>query len=295
MTTRPKTTPTARALGYLTPLLVVLAVWVYGPLAFTAVLSVLDWDGSGTPAFAGTRNFVDLFVQPEFPAALLRTVLLVACVLPFATVVPMSLAIMLWKRPGRASSVYRVLLFLPVVLAPVATAMSWQFVLNPLDGVLNRTIGLFGVDPVNWLGDPDTALPTIAVITAEKVIGLNVLLYGAALDGIDRDSLHAAGIDGATEWQTTRHVVVPQLWPITGLLAGLCVVLAGQWAFTNVAVLTQGAPDGTTDNVYYRLYTYGFTFFDTGVASAGAVVLIVVLGLPLAIRAVLRRRVARVS
>lgn len=278
------------ALAYLAPLLVVLAVWVYGPLAFTVVLSVLDWDGSGVPTFAGMDNFAELFVQPEFPAALLHTVLLVACVLPFATLVPMGLAIMLWKRPGRASSVYRAVLFLPVVLAPVATAMSWQFVLNPLGGVLNETIGLLGISPVNWLGDPATALPTIAVITAEKVIGLNVLLYGAALDGIDRDSLAAAGIDGATEWQTTRHVVVPQLWPITGLLAGLCVVLAGQWAFTGVAVLTQGAPGGTTDNVYYRLYTYGFTFFDNGLASAGAVVLIVVLGLPLAIRTLLRRR-----
>lgn len=284
------TSKLTRAFGYLAPLLIVLAVWVYGPLACTIVLSVLDWDGVGTPAFAGLGNFVTLFTRPEFPAALLSTVALVACVLPFATVVPMGLAIMLWKRPGRASSVYRAVLFLPVVLAPVATAMSWQFVLNPLGGVLNETLGVFGLGPVNWLGDPATALPTIAAITAGKVVGLNVLLYGAALDGIDRDGLAAAGIDGATEWQTTRHVVVPQLWPITGLLAGLCVVLAGQWAFTNVAVLTQGGPDGTTDNVYYRLYTYGFTFFDTGVASAAAVVLIVVLGLPLAVRAVLRSR-----
>jgi multiple sugar transport system permease protein len=282
------------ALAYLTPLLVVLAVWVYGPLVFTVVLSVLNWDGSGTPTFAGMDNFAELLAQPEFPAALLHTVVLVACVLPFATVVPMSLAIMLWKQPGRASSVYRALLFLPVVLAPVATALAWQFVLNPLGGVLDETLGLLGLGPVDWLGDPATALPTIAVITAEKVIGLNVLLYGAALDGIDRQSLAAASLDGATEWQTTRHVVVPQLWPITGLLVGLCVVLAGQWAFTNVAVLTQGAPNGTTDNVYYRLYTYGFTFFDNGLASAAAVVLIVLLGLPLAIRALLRRRAGTV-
>ena len=103
------------ALGYLTPLLAVLVVWVYGPLACTVVLSVLNWDGTGPPAFAGLHDYAELFSAPEFPAALWRTALLVLCVLPFATVVPMGLAVLLWKRPGRASSVYRALLFLPVL------------------------------------------------------------------------------------------------------------------------------------------------------------------------------------
>jgi multiple sugar transport system permease protein len=277
------------ALPYLTPLLVVLVVWVYGPLVCTVVLSVLNWDGTGPPAFAGLHDYAELFGAPEFPAALWRTVLLVACVLPFATVVPMGLAVLLWKRPGRSSTVYRALLFLPVVLAPVATAVAWQFVLNPLGGVADEVLGLAGLPAVNWLGNPATALPTIAVITATRIVGLNVLLYGAALDGIDRQCLAAASIDGASEWQINRHVVLPQLMPITGLLAGLCAVLAGQWAFPNVAVLTQGGPGGATDNVYYRLYTYGFTFFDTGQASAAAVVLIVVLGAPLAVRGLVRR------
>jgi len=200
----------------------------------------------------------------------------------------MVVAVLLWKRPGRAASVYRALLFLPVVLAPVASAMSWQFVLNPIGGVASQTLAALHLGPVNWLGDPATALPTIAVITAQKVIGLNVLLYGAALDGLDRDCLDAARIDGAAEWQVTWHIAVQQLWSTTALLASVCVILAGSWAFTNVAVLTQGGPSGSTDNVSYRLYAYGFTFFETGLASAGAVVLMLLLavlvGLPLILR-----------
>lgn len=278
--------------GYLAPLVVVLTVWVYGPLAFTLVLSVLRWDGTGAPRFVALQNYAELFGQPDFPVALGRTLLLVLCVLPFATLVPMALAIMLWKHPGRASSFYRAVLFAPVMLAPVATAIAWQFVLNPIGGVLNEVLGLVRIAPVNWLGDPRSALPAIAVITAQKIVGLNLLLYGSALDGLDRQCLAAARVDGATEWQVTRFVVVPQLWPITRLLIGICVVLAGQWAFTNVAVLTQGGPDGSTGNVYYQLYTYGFTFFDTGQASAGAAVLVAALGVPLAVRALLRRTAA---
>jgi multiple sugar transport system permease protein len=286
------TMASTRAWPYVAPLVTVLAVTLYGPLVMTLVLSVVDWDFTGAPTLAGVRHYADLFTQPEFPGALVQTLFLVAWMVPFASVLPMGLAILLWKRPGRASAVYRALLFSPVVLAPVANAVSWQFVLNPLQGVANRALGLLGVAPVNWLGDPHTALPTIAVITAGKIIGLNVVLYGAALGGVDPQCLAAARVDGASEWQITWRVVLPQLRRTTILLSGLTVLLAGQWAFTNVAVLTQGGPHGVTDNVYYRIYTYGFTFFDTGAASAAAVVVTATLGLPLLIRELLRRRTA---
>ncbi|QYN39008.1 sugar ABC transporter permease [Pseudonocardia sp. DSM 110487] len=283
--------PRSRAWPYLVPLLFGLAVWVYGPLLFTGVLSVLDWDLVAADAgFAGTANYARLVTEPEFPAAVARTGLYVAGLLPFATVVPILLAIMLWKRPGRASEMYRALLVLPIMLAPVATAVAWQFILNPLQGVVNAVLGGLGLPRLNWLGDPGTALPVIVLVTAAKVVSLNTLLFGAALAGLDRRGVEAARVDGATEWEVTRFVLVPQLLPTAALLGALCVVLASQWVFTNVAVLTQGGPDGATDNVYYRLYTYGFTFFDVGTASAGAVVIVAALGLIFAGRAALARR-----
>jgi sn-glycerol 3-phosphate transport system permease protein len=283
--------PRPRGWPYLAPLLFGLVVWVYGPLLFTGVLSVLDWDlVANDPGFAGAANYARLVTEPEFPAAVARTGLYVAGMLPFATVVPMFLAITLWKRPGRAGEIYRALLVLPIMLAPVATAVAWQFILNPLQGAGNAVLGGLGLPQPNWLGDPGTALPVIVLVTAAKVVSLNTLLFGAALAGLDRRGVEAARIDGATEWEVTRFVLVPQLRPTVALLGGLCVVLAGQWVFTNVAVLTQGGPDGATDNVYYRLYTYGFTFFDIGTASAGAVVVVAALALVFAGCAAIGRR-----
>ncbi|OLT20857.1 hypothetical protein BJF78_34940 [Pseudonocardia sp. CNS-139] len=116
----------------------------------------------------------------------------------------------------------------------------------------------------------------IVVITGTKVFALNTLLYLAGLAAIDRRLIEAARVDGATEWEVTSRLVVPLLGRTTALVAFLCVVLAGQWAFVNVGVLTQGGPGGATDNVYYRLYDYAFTFFDTGIASAAAVLLVLV-------------------
>jgi multiple sugar transport system permease protein len=277
--------------AYQAPVLVSLAIWVYGPLVFTAVLSVLDWNLT-TPAksFVGLRNYRRLVDEPEFPTALVHTGLYVLVMLPFATVVPMALAIMLWKRPGRISEIYRTLLFLPVVLAPVATALTWRFILDPLSGVVNAVFGAVGLPQRDWVNDPKTALVTISLITATRFVALHMLLYGAALAALDRRAFDAARIDGATEWEITRHLVVPQLSGTTVLLSFLCLVYSGQWAFTYISVLTQGGPSGATDNVYFRLYTYAFTFFDAGTAAAAAVTIVVLLAALFGASSLLRRR-----
>ena len=263
---------------YLLPVVAFLLVWIYLPLLFTGALSFLHWNLiSGSRPFAGTQNYVRLFHQGDFASAARNTVLYIAGLVPFATAFPMAMAISLWKHPGRSSMVYRSLIFLPVVLAPVAVAISWQFILAPLQGVLDAVLTQAHLPAPDWLGSGATALWTVVVITGAKIFALNVLVYLAALAAVDRGYLDAARIDGASEWAVTRHILVPLLGRTTALTSFLCVVLGGQWTFVNIAVLTQGGPLGRTDNVYYFLYQYGFSFFDTGIASASAVVITVVL------------------
>jgi len=280
---------------YFGPVLISLLVWVYGPLLFTGVLSFLDWNlVAPDVAWNGLKNYETLATEPEFGNAAWNTLLYALCTLPFATVVPCALAIAMWKRPGRASEVYRVLLFLPVVLAPVANALAWQFMLDPLHGTVNVVLEAVGLSPVNWLGDPHTALLTVVLVTMPKVIALNTLLFGAALANVDRRTVEAARLDDATEGEITRRVVVPQLRKTLLLLGLLSMVVVWPWLFTNIGVLTRGGPSGATDNVYYRLYTYGFTFFDAGTASAAAVVIAIVFGALLVGYSLLSRRL-RVS
>ncbi|TQS44057.1 carbohydrate ABC transporter permease [Cryptosporangium phraense] len=266
---------------YLVPFGAAMLIWVYGPLVATVVISFLTWDlSSGPQEFAGAANYRALLGDADFGTAAGQTVLYAAGLLVTSIVLPLYLAVALWRRPGRAAFVYRCLLFVPMVLAPVATAISWQFVLNPLVGILGFR---------NWLGDPSTALATIVVITSGKLIALNTLLLSAALTSVDGDTVEAARIDGASEGRITRRIVVPQVGRTLVLLGMLTVVYAGQWSFTNIAVLTQGGPSHSTDNVYYRLYTYGFQYFDLGGASAGSVLVVCALAIPLAVGAVVRR------
>jgi multiple sugar transport system permease protein len=276
---------------YLGPLLTALLIWVYAPLAFTVVLSLLNWNLiSPQVSWQGAANYTDLFAQSDFIQAAVNTLWYALAVLPLATVVPCALAIALWKRPGRRSEIYRALLFLPVVLAPVANALAWQFILDPLQGAANHLVGLIGIGPQDWLGNPATALPTIVVVTGGKIVALNVLLFGAALAPLDRRMVEAAQLDGARRWEITRWVILPQLWRTIALLAMLSLVVVWPWLFTNIAVLTQGGPDGATSNLYYQLYTYAFTFYDEGTAAATAVVIIAGLGVLLGVFTLVMRR-----
>ena len=284
----------AGAIVYLLPVVAFLLAWIYLPLLFTGVLSFLHWNLiSGSRPFAGGQNYSGLFHQGDFVGAAGNTVLYIVGLLPFATVFPMAMAISLWKHPGRTAMVYRSLIFLPVVLAPVAVAISWQFILAPLQGVLDTVLTRAHLPAPDWLGSGDTALWTVVVITGAKIFALNVLIYLAALAAVDRAYLDAARVDGASEWAVTRRILVPLLGRTTALTSFLCVVLGGQWTFVNIAVLTQGGPLGRTDNVYYFLYQYGFSFFNTGIASASAVVITLVLAVVVVVhRLAIRRLVA---
>ncbi|OLT20858.1 hypothetical protein BJF78_34945 [Pseudonocardia sp. CNS-139] len=138
---------------YLAPAVGLLAVWVYLPVVLTLLLSFLDWhlvrwEGE----LVGLDNFRRLLADPEFRSAAVQTVAYAAGLLPFATVAPLAMAVLLWKHDGPAMRVYRALLFLPVVLAPVATAVSWRFLLDPLQGLVNALLGVVGLPAVNWLG-----------------------------------------------------------------------------------------------------------------------------------------------
>jgi multiple sugar transport system permease protein len=122
------------------------------------------------------------------------------------------------------------------------------------------------------------------------VIALNVLLFGAALAAVDPRTVEAARLEGATEGQVTRHVVIPQLRRTVVLLTMLAAVYAGQWSFTNISVLTQGGPVNRTDNIYYLIYVYGFDYFDIGRAAAASVLVAAALAVLLGAGALLRRR-----
>src|SRR5262249_39911161 len=163
----------------------------------------------------------------------------------------------------RGRNLYRVIIFTPVLMAPVVVAIVWRWIMNPSHGVLNLMLeAVFGIEPINWFMDAKVAIWAIIAITGWKVIGFRVLIFFAGLTQVTRHYLDAARVDGATRWQTIRHITLPLLSPTIMFMLLLTVLLSAQWAFPLINVLTQGGPRDGTTNIYYLLWQFGFRSFN---------------------------------
>jgi len=262
---------------FLLPGLALLAVWVYRPLVTTVQLSFFSWNLLPTsPARpVGFDNYVRLFTLPEFPAALGRTAVLILGLLPFTLVVPTVVGLLARRVRGRAATVYQALVFAPMLVAPVAGAAVWQWLLDPGGGLVNRVFGTTS----NWLQEPGSAQLAIIVITGWHVLGFATLVVAAGLAGIDSEYSAAASLDGATRWQTTRWITLPLLSPTLSFLLLMTLLLAAQWSFPLVNTLTHGGPSGATTNVYYLLWDYAFGSFDAGLGAAAGMIFFLGFGL----------------
>lgn len=255
---------------YLAPGLVLLGIWVYRPLVQTGQLAFYSWNLLPTSPMVpvGWDNFTRLFTLPEFGESTGRTVVLVLGLLPFTVLVPVAVGLLARRVRGRAAVAYQVLVFAPLLIAPVAGAAVWQWLLDPRSGAINQVLGT----TTNWLQEPGPAQFVIIAITGWHVLGFAVLVVAAGLAGINDDYAHAAAIDGASRGQITRWITLPMLSPTVVFLVLMTVLLAAQWSFPLIDTLTKGGPAGSTTNVYYLLWDYGFHSFDAGLGAAAGVI-----------------------
>lgn len=267
---------------YLAPALTLLVVWTYRPLLQAVQLSTVSWNllptAPATPV--GLDNFARVFSAPELRASVGTTVLFVVGLLPFTVVLPVVISLAARRVRGRMRTVYQVLVFAPVLVAPVASAAVWQWLLDPRAGAVNRATGL----GLNWLSEAGPARLAIIVITGWHLLGFAVLIVSAGLAGIDDEYAHAAAVDGARSGQITRWITLPLLSPTLVFLTLMTILLSAQWSFPLIDTLTQGGPGDATLTIYYLLWQYGFRSFDAGMGAAAGLVFFVVF---LAVAAVL--------
>lgn len=262
---------------YLLPALALLVIWTYRPLVQTAQLSFYSWNLLPTqPAKpVGLDNYVRLSELPAVGQSVLRTLEVIGGLLPFTILAPVLVGLLSQRVHGRARALYQALVFAPLLVAPVASATVWQWLLEPRGGLVNQLLGT----QVNWLHDTTWAQPAIIVVTGWHLIGFAVLVVWAGLSNINRDYTEAAMIDGASRGQITRWITLPLLSPTLVFLALMTILLGAQWTFPLIDTITQGGPSGATTNVYYLLWDYSFHSFDAGLGTAAGMLLFVVFGL----------------
>ena len=263
------------------PALLVLGIFFGLPVVAALLLSLTDFDlyALADPAnlrFVALDNYIDLLRTPMFWKALGNTSYFVAVGVPLSIAVSLGAALLLNSPLARLRALFRTALFAPVVTTLVAVAVIWRYLFHTGYGLVNWALGHVGIGPVDWLGDPRWAMPTIMLFAVWKNFGYNMVIFLAGLQAIPRDLYEAARIDGASRWQQFVHITLPQLGPVL-LVVGV-ITLSGYFQlFAEPYVMTRGDPLQSTVSVLYYMFEEGFKWWNLGRASAVAFLLFLVI------------------
>ena len=260
---------------FLPPALLLFTLLVALPMAEAGWYSFFRWNGYGSPTdFVGLRNFKLLLDNPDFRTALFNNGLIIAVSLVVQLPLALGLAVLLADRL-RGTDTYRLIFFMPYVLAEIAAGLIWRFVYDGDYGVIAKLWTWFGATPPQVLAEPELAMSAILVVVVWKYFGFHMVLYIAGLQQIDRTLYEAARIDGATVWQTFSRVTVPLLAP-TIRLSVFFSILGSFQLFDLIMPLTKGGPSNSTQTMVTYLYNFGVTRMQIGFGSAVGVVLFVI-------------------
>jgi multiple sugar transport system permease protein len=234
-------------------------------------LSLHRWDLLGPIRYVGLDNWRSVLSDGTFGNSLVVTLVFVMLVVPAQSALGLAAASMLGRRlPG--SAFFRTLYVLPWICAPIAIAVLWRWLLAPTDGAINTLLG----HRVDWLTDPELALPVVSAVTVWTNVGYVTLFFLAGILAIP-DGIHdAARLDGATAWQRFWKITIPLLRPTMFFVVVTGIISSAQ-VFDTVYALTAGGPQNRTDLVAHRIYAEAFGTAAVGRAAVMAIVLFVIL------------------
>jgi multiple sugar transport system permease protein len=249
-------------------------LFVLLPLGLVVWYSLHEWNVlADTFDFVGADNYRALVDDPNLPHVLRATGLFSVGLVLLNLSLALLLAVLL-NQKLRGTTFFRTLFFSPVVVSLVAWTIVWGFLMQDNGGV-NGVLEATGVDGPNWLRGDWTALLSVIVVQVVKNVGLNMVLFLAALQGVPAELYEAAQVEGASRWTQFRRVTVPLISP-TILLTSIITVVGSLQVFAQIAVLTQGGPGTSTTVLVYYLYQQAFQFHQFGYGATLSILLFVI-------------------
>ena len=266
--------PTTTAILMLLPALVLILVFLIVPIVLTFILAFTNaWLISPEPArFIGFDNFVRLFGSDTFWASLRNTVIFAVVIVPFQSALALVLAFLV-NTKTRGTNFFRTVYFLPVVTSIVVVSMLWLFLYQP-NGLINALLAKIGIQGPDWLGNPNTALLAIIILSAWQAVGFHMVIWLSGLQTIPGELYEAADLDGANTWQKFAHVTWPGLRQTRTFIL-ITITISAFALFSQVNLMTDGGPLDATTTLVYQAVRTGFQQQQTGYASAISLVFFV--------------------
>lgn len=260
---------------FLPPALLIFTLFVILPMGEAAWYSFYNWNGYGLPTqWVGTKNYELIFNNGAFRQALINNGLIIAISIIIQVPLALWLATLVTHKI-KGAVVFRLLFFLPFVLADVAAGMIWRFVYDGNFGLVAGIFNAIGMEAPFWLADKQVAFYAVLGVIVWKYFGFHMMLFVAGLQSIDKSVLEAADIDGATGWQKFFRVTLPLLGSTVRLSVFFAVVGSLQ-LFDMIMPLTGGGPSNATQTMVTFLYSFGVMRMQVGFGSAVGVVLFII-------------------
>ncbi len=279
---------------FLAPALITLLIFFFLPIGAALFMSFTDFDiyslGKLSWArFIFIRNYAMLLSDPLFWKALVNTSYFVLVGGPLTIFTALTAAILLNSKFLKLRSLFRLAFFMPVATTLVAVAVVWRYLYHPAFGPINYLLSILRMTPIDWLGDPKWAMPSLIILAVWKNFGYNMMIFLAGLQAIPDSLYESARLDGANWFQQQIHITLPQLAPTTFFVVIITIIGYFQF-FAEPYVMTQGGPVNATLSIVLYLYQQGFRWWQMGYAAAIAFVLFILIFIVAMMQMFLRRR-----
>ena len=264
------------AVAFISPSMLLLLGMSVFPLLWALYLSFTDYSATSSEAahFVGFQNYVDVLTSPEVHTRAWTTAVFVVGAVTLQTVLGFSIAYLISRRT-RGRGLLTTLFLIPMMLSPVVVGLFWRFMLDAQFGVINSLLGSIGLEPVEWLTQPETALLCLVVVDTWQWTPFIMLIALAGLTAVPKYLYEAASIDRASEWFKFRNITLPLVWPLL-LIAVMFRAIEAFRQFDLVYVLTQGGPGVSTETLSFHVYKVAFLGFRTGIASAYGILMVII-------------------
>lgn len=262
---------------FIFPALLLLILFSIIPIIISLVISFTNLDITGlgnwgAVKFIGLSNFINLFHDSLFLQAVGNTLFYVVIGVPAVIALSLAIAIMINFGQNRFFKLMRLVFYTPSITNTAAVAVVWTFMYNPSTGLINNILNQIGLGSVGWLTDQNVAKIALIILAVWKAIGLNMLIFLAALQGIPKDFCEAAELDGASWWQQTIHITIPSL-KFSIFFVSVTTLIGWFQFFDEPFVMTKGGPLGSTNSVALFVYQNGFQQSNFGYAASASFVM----------------------
>jgi multiple sugar transport system permease protein len=264
---------------YLLPSILIMLCFTVYPLVRAIIMSFLgDYSIiNNSYSSIGFENYKDLFADPDFAKSLRNTSIYVICVVPASIFLSLVIAVLI-NSCKRFKALFQTIYFLPYVTSVIAIGIVWRWMFNSNYGLINFFLGLFGIDPVQWLNLPEHAMPALIIFAIWKSMAFNILIFLAGLQTIPEDIYRAARIDSTPRLRVFTRITVPQLAPMI-VYSSVIGMIGAFKVYNEVFSLFQGkaGPANSAITIVYYIYDKFYNSYKYGVAAAGSVVLFLII------------------